>query len=159
MRLLSKIDRPTSGEILFDGINLKNIKDKNLDLAYLPKSPVLINSNIEKNLIFPLILRKIDKKTAKNLVFDAINKFNLNCFPKKVKDMNISEKKIIALLRANTRRPKYVLLEHFFEDLNEEYISLANEIISELEKTSTIIACEKEVKEIYKNYQIIELKN
>ena len=69
MRTLAKIDKDYKGEIFIDSINIKKIKDKDLDLVYLPKNPILFkNKSIFKNLYFPLKIRKINKKTAKNLI-------------------------------------------------------------------------------------------
>ena len=47
MRILSKIDKDYKGEIFVDDVNLKNIKDKDLNLVYLPENPILFkNKNI-----------------------------------------------------------------------------------------------------------------
>ena len=50
MRILSKIDKDFTGNVLIDGENIKKIKDKNLSLAYIPQNPVLFkNKNIFNN--------------------------------------------------------------------------------------------------------------
>lgn len=183
MRTLAKIDRHYIGEIFIDDINLKNIKEKDLNISYLPENPVLFeNKNIFKNLFYPLKIRKINKKTAKNLInsvfldlknnnFEIFNNYlknqNINKKLKnaefinfkndeilklKIKKVNLCEQKIIALIRTILRSPKYVLLENFFEDLEENYIPLAEYLINKLKQTSTIIACEKE----NKNYNIFK---
>ena len=53
-RTLSKIEKDYLGDIFIDGVNLKNIKDKELSLAYVPIEPFLLNTTIDKNLIYPL---------------------------------------------------------------------------------------------------------
>ncbi len=159
MRLLAKIDKPTSGEIIVDGKNLNQIKEKELSICYVPKVPVLMNTTIEKNLLYPLKIRKINKKEAQNRVDLLISTYNLQNFPQKNKEMSNSQKKIITLVRALVRAPKYVLLEHFFEDFDEKHVPLAEKILRELEKTSTIIACEKSIAKPFENYKQIELHN
>ena len=51
MRTISKIDNQYTGDIYIDNINIKNIKSKELDLSYLPHSPIIFkNKNIFKRL-------------------------------------------------------------------------------------------------------------
>lgn len=209
MRTLSKIDKNYKGEIFIDNINLKNIKDKDLNFAYLPEKPVLFkNKSIKFNLTYPLKIRKINKlnflaelenevfcihnkKTAKNLIFSAFlefkqNNFNFldnylkelnndlnsktkdfsasqieNILQLKTKKLTLSEQKIIALIRVVLRKPKYVLLENFFEDLDEEHIPIVLYLIEKLKQTSTIIACEKDETnlELFKDFEIIALSS
>lgn len=159
MRTLSKTDRNFKGEIFVDNTNIKNIKDKDLDLVYLPENPVLFkNKSIEKNLAFPLKIRKINKEIIKNTINSLLFEYKLDNFNKKIKQLNLSEQKIISLLRALIRKPKYVLLENFFENFDQAHFDLAVKILSKLKETSTIIACEqtKDV-EFFKDFNIIEL--
>ena len=164
LRLIAKIDKNYTGEILIDNANLKEIKDKDLSVAYLPKEPYLFKNTIEKNLSYPLKIRKIDKATIKEKVSFVINylnnltkKHNIENFPNKIKKMNISEKKIGTLLRALVRAPKYVLLDDFFLNLDAKYFPLANELIEQLKQTSTIIATSNKVEQIYKDFNILDL--
>lgn len=186
MRILSKIDKDYTGEVFVDNVNLKNIKDKDLSVAYLPEKPVFFkNKNIFENLCFPLKIRKINKNSAKNLIFSVfleLKKENFNFLDKyinikneelnnnlnlqienilklKVKKLTLSEQKIIALIRAILRKPKYILLENFFEDLDELCLSLAVYLINKLRQDSIIIACEKEIKEALKEFDIINFSN
>ncbi len=70
LRLLAKMDN-YSGNIFYDNINLREIKNSNLPFAYLPESPVLFkHKSIFKNLIYPLKIRKI--KDAKQTVENEI---------------------------------------------------------------------------------------
>ena len=168
LRLLAKIDKNYEGDIFIEGVNLKDIKDRDLSIAYIPKEPYLFNhKSIEKNLGYPLKIRKIDKATAKekvnfalNLINNLTQKYNLPTFSNKINKMNISEKKITTLLRASLRTPKYILIDDFFINLNEKYKPLVAELIKQLEKTSTIIATTSIITNLpYKNYKYIDLVN
>ena len=192
LRILSKIDKNYEGEILIDDINLNRIKDKDLNLAYIPNTPYLFeNKTILENLIYPLKIRKITKKEAilraktviKPYFFEIFenfinlyekdqrvfvarhNKFDSNSnkndfenFLKiKVKFLDLSTKKILTLLRAKLREPKYILIENFFENLDDCYFDLANKIILDFEH-STIIATQSEEQKTtaYKNFNCIK---
>ena len=143
MRILSKIDRHYSGEVFIDNINLKNIKDKDLNVAYIPKNPVLFK-NTFKNLNYVLKIRKINKNERINIINSTLCKYNLQNLNKKIKNLNLSEQKILCLIRAIIRKPKYILLENFFENLDSKYLNLAQQILKDAEQFLTIIACEKD---------------
>ncbi len=158
LRLISKFDKLYTGNIVVNDTNIKDIKDKQLDIAFVSKEPYLFNHrSLEYNLSFPLIIRKINKKIIKNTVNNAIFEYNLENFGKKVKNLTISEKKIITLIRAYLRKPKYVLLENFFENLEEKFTPIANKILLDISKNSIIIACEKQEYDIFKNFKIIHI--
>jgi len=156
MRLLAKIDNTYFGSIFIDETNIKNIKDKDLNIAYVPQIPYLFkHKSIEKNLTYPLKIRKFDKNYIKNTINSVFLNYNLKNFNKKISKMNLSEQKILTLIRASLWQPKYLLLENFFEDLDEKYFELANIIIEDIKKKSIIIATEKENKnlEIFKDFE------
>lgn len=162
LRILSKIDTQYSGNIFIDNQNLKAVKDKNLSVAYIPQKPYLFKlKSVEKNLSFPLRIRKFDKNYIKNSVKNAFFEYNLQNFNKKVKNLNLSEQKILTLIRASLWKPKYILLENFFEDLEYSYFELAINILNNIKQFSTIIATEKENKNLkfFKDFNIIVLDN
>ena len=157
LRLIAKVDKQYEGNIFYDDKNIKTIKDKDLSVAYVSKIPYLFeNKNTYENLYYPLKIRKFSKKQAKNIINDAISYYNLN-FLKKIKHADLSYKKIVSLVRAVIRKPKYILLEDFFEDLNENYFELANKILDTAKQSSIIIACEKDVENLkhFNDFKVI----
>ena len=162
MRILSGIDTNYQGNCIIDEIDIKDIKNKDFTVAYLPQDPVLFNyKTVEKNLIYTLKIRKINKNIIKNTVFEYKNHYKINFFDKKIKSLNISERKIVALLRAIIRKPKYILLENFYENLDEKYFPIVNQILSDIKNNTTIIACENERKniDIFDDFDIVKLSN
>lgn len=160
MRLLSKIDKDYLGEIFIDETNIKTIKDKDLNIAYVPQIPYLFkHKSIEKNLAFPLNLRKNNKNDIKNTINSVFLNYNLKNFNKKITKLNLSEQKILTLIRASLWNPKYLLLENFFEDLDEKYFDLADKILKNIKQKSIIIATEKESKnlDVFKDFNIENL--
>jgi len=161
-RLIAKIDNPTSGEIYLNNVNLKTLKDKELNLAYLPQKPILFeNKSVYKNLFYPLKIRKYNKNTAKNMVQDAILQLNFKKMPQKVKNLNLSEKKLLSLMRAKLHSPKLIMLENFFEDLDIAYHATSFNLINELSKTSLVLACEKTDKNLkcFANFNKTKIEN
>jgi len=162
MRTLSKIDKNYEGNIFVDSNNLRELKDKDLSVAYLPEKPVLFkHKSIQYNLSFPLKIRKINKKTIKNNVNSLFLQYKLKNFNKKIKKLSLSEQKIIALLRTLIRQPKYVLIENFFENFDDNYLDLTLKILNVLKQKSIIIACEKDESNIkhFNNFKTINLNS
>lgn len=160
VRTLTKLDKNYTGEIYIDDINIKEIKDKDLTIAYVSETPYLFkHKSIEKNLIFPLKIRKNLKKDAKNIVKNAIFNYKLDTFPKSVKKLSVTEQKLLTLIRASLWKPKYIILENFFERLDEKYFELAYKIINDIKQHSIIIATEKENKniQIFNDFEIVNL--
>ena len=81
--------------------------------------------------------------TLNNEKFEELFENFLNT---KIKKLDLGTKKILTLLRAKVRAPKYVLIENFFDNLDENYLDLANEIISNITNNSTIIATQNDNK-------------
>ena len=160
MRIIAKFDKPECGEVLIDNVNIKDISDKNLDVVYIPEKPVLFkHKSIEYNLSYPLKIRKINKKTIKNKINLIFSQYNLENFNKKIKKLSLSEQKILSLLRVLIRTPKYILLENFFDNFDENYLDLATKILNEIKLNSIIIAsqCNFENLEIFKNFEQVEI--
>ena len=159
LRLIAKLDKSYEGDIFIDGTNIKNLNDRNLNIAFVSDEPYLFKlRSLEYNLSYPLKIRGYNKEYIIKDVNELKTKFNLNEF-KNIKKLTIGEKKIITLLRALIRKPKYVLLEYFFEDLPISCIPLATEIINEICKNSIILACENKLPECLKSAEIINMDN
>ena len=188
LRLLAKIDRHYEGQIFVDNVNLKKIKDSQLNLAYLPRENYFFkNKSVLKNLIYPLKIRKIDSENAKNIVNLLLKQYEIKNFLKNLQNLNFifdekykdkfnknfdfetnflnvkmkyytfSMQKILLLLRAVVRKPKYILLENFFENLDTNFFELANKILNDVSKSSIIIATEnKNNLKYFKNYSQIK---
>ena len=161
-RLIAKIDKKYSGEIYVQGKNLKEVKDRDLDIAYITEQPYLFrHKTVFENLYYPLKIRKFNKFDAKNLINHYSKQFKLDNLEKKSKDLSKSEQIIITLLRALVRKPKYVLVEHLFSNLDKPFYATAIEIIEEMKKYSTIIACEINDKnfDVYRNFKRVKIEN
>lgn len=146
-RSLCKIDKHYDGVIKINGVDIKNIKDKDLSIAFLPNKPVLFaQKSLEKNLYYPLKLRKV--KNYKELFNFSILPYESDlskcelALKAKVKKFNLAQQKLTALLRAYIRHPQIVLIENLFDGLNQFEVEFANKIINELSKTTLILAIE-----------------
>lgn len=153
-RTLAKIDKHYTGKILIDGENIKKIKDKNFNLAYVSKGNYLFNKDINFNLAYPLKIRHQNKKIIDETIQNTLIQYDLK--NKKIKDLSPCEKKIITLLRATIRKPKYIVCENLFESLDEKNLKLALQIIKDNQTATTFIILEnKQVENL--NFKTIEI--
>lgn len=159
IRLIGKINKPISGEIIIDDKDISEIKNKELNLAIIPNNPIFIKNNLFDNLYYPLKIRKINKKIAKNIINNAIFHYKIDNFNKKINKLNISEKKIIMLLRAKIRQPKYILIDNIFDNFDNKYLNILESILLDISQESIIIATEKSENETYKNlnFEVVRL--
>lgn len=158
-RAITKIEKHYSGTILLGENDIKDIDNKDLSIAYVPKDPYLFKSkNVKANLKYPLKIRKYKKDDLNKKIDYLFNKY-LYDFPLKLSKLNKSQRKIIALIRACTWSPKYIIIEHFFDDLDINYIELATKIIEEISTNSIIIASENKPISLYTDYEIIKIEN
>lgn len=170
MRLLAKVDSEYTGDIFIDDVDIKHIKNKDLPIAYLPENPVLFkNITIFKNLYFPFKLRKVPKDIATKQIneflatvtkqypdYNLAEKLNTQ-----IKKLSLSEQKIISLIRSAIRMPKYILLQNFFDNLEEKHFEIAVSILNIIKKDSLVIACEKnkDFIRLFNNFEIVNLTN
>lgn len=160
MQVLAKFKSTYFGEIFIDGVNIKKIKNKALDLAFVSYTPTLFkNKTVKQNLIYPLILRKAKHEKCDTLATQITNLFGIDYINKKAKNLTESEAKIVCLLRAIIRQPKIILLEHFFENLDEPSTLLANKIISHIAPNCLVIATENAPQPCYENYKVEHIEN
>ena len=126
----------------------------------MPNEPVLFKcKTVKQNIIYPLVLRKIDKKTCTEKVENLIKKFGIEFDNKRAKNLNKSEAKIVAILRAFIREPDLVLVEHFYDDLDPNYQELANKIFEYFSLKTLIIACEENLPKCFADFEKHTLLN
>lgn len=156
-RILSKIEKHYQGDVLLNNINIKLISDKNLNVAYVAKTPFLFNNKTaRKNIEYSLKIRKFDKKYIENIINSLIFSLNLNFLDKKAKTLTYNEKIICSLLRAIIWKPKYLILENLMENLDIDHCKLVDKILNFAKQNSTIIALENQLK--YSKFYNFEVK-
>lgn len=116
INLISRFFDPIIGEVLIDGIDLKDVKLKSLreNVSLMPQDSVLFTGTIRENLTY-------GKEVTDKEIWNAINKLNLkfliDSFPDsldtEVKTLTLSQgqKQLIALVRTLLSDPKVLILD------------------------------------------------
>jgi ABC-type multidrug transport system fused ATPase/permease subunit len=148
--LLSLYFKPTKGEILIDGINIKelNLSFLRSIIAYVPQEIILFNDTIKNNILYgkPDASDQEVKEAAKIANADHF----INVLPKKYNTLvgergiklSTGQKQRLAIARAVIRNPKILVLDEATSSLDvksEKAIQKAIENLTE-NKTTFIIA-------------------
>ena len=128
LKLISSIEKPTSGLILFENQNLTQIKNK--DIPFLRRRfgmifqdhKLLYDRNCFDNVTLPLAINNMDKYDSSRRVRAALDKVGLL---NKEKMMPISlsggEQQRLAIARAIVSRPSILIADEPTANLDREY--------------------------------------
>lgn len=114
LNLLSGLDTPTAGRLLFGGQDVTRIAPADRGVAQVFQFPVLFESmTVADNLAFGLLNRGVSRRCARRRVEAISEQFDLadivGCRPK---DLSLFEKQIVAIARAFVREDlKLILLD------------------------------------------------
>ena len=134
LKLISSIEKPTSGSIIFENQNLTQIKNKNIPFLrrrfgmIFQDHKLLYDRNCFENVTLPLSINNMDKHDSNRRVRAALDKVGLL---NKEKMMPISlsggEQQRVAIARAIVSRPSILIADEPTGNLDREY---ADEIMN-----------------------------
>ena len=134
LKLISSIEKPTSGSIIFENQNLTQIKNR--DIPFLRRRfgmifqdhKLLYDRNCFENVMLPLSINNMDKHDSNRRVRAALDKVGLL---NKERMMPISlsggEQQRLAIARAIVSRPSILIADEPSANLDREY---ADEIMN-----------------------------
>ena len=116
-KLLVKDVAASSGQIFVDGKDVSSITNDNLDILYLPTKPAFFESrSVLYNIEYPLKVRKRPKMERQELAKHVAQQLGVDFLDVKLKKLNDSDRRRVALARGLTVRRKIVLFDDFFTD-------------------------------------------
>lgn len=149
LRCISRLEDITKGEILIDGVNIKNIRE-----FYKKVGMVFQNFNLFENLtvldnliLAPVKLKLLSKnaaiKKAKAYLKDIGLSSKANAFPK---NLSGGEKQRVAIIRALMESPKILLFDEPTSSLDPQMTKEVLELIKRLSNLDmTIIVVSHEI--------------
>jgi tungstate transport system ATP-binding protein len=117
LRLLDLLDKPTSGRILFDGIEVSSMsEDQRLKLrrrlSMVSQKPVMFRACVYDNVAYGLKARKADKALVEERVAEALRDVGLASYEKRdAKTLSGGENQRVAFARAVVTDPEVLLLD------------------------------------------------
>lgn len=150
LKLIAGLINPDSGDILFDGKSILNLKtqDRNAVIVFQDYS-LFPHMNVFENIEFGLKVNKIDKNLRKNRVLELINLVKLSGFEKKYpSELSGGQKQRVAIARSLAVNPKILLLDEPFSSLDINLRSEMREFILKIQKdlgvTTVLVTHDKE---------------
>lgn len=148
--LLARFYDVTQGEILFDGINVKDISFKQLRnlIGIVPQETILFNDTVRNNIVFGMeniteneLVNAAKNANALEFIEQLDNGFNSIVGERGLK-LSGGQKQRIAIARALLRNPQILILDEATSSLDTESERVVQEAIDKLmeNRTSIVIA-------------------
>lgn len=142
VRTINMLEKPTSGEVLIDGVNIANLSEKELRKVRQSVTMIfqgfnlLMQRNCLKNICFPLELHGIKKKDAEKKAMELLELVGLKdkalAYPSQLSG---GQQQRIAIARALATNPKVLLCDEATSALDPKTTYSILELIREINKS------------------------
>ncbi len=146
LNMIGAIDNDYNGTIMYDDVNIKNVKDKDKfireNINYLFQNYALIeNESVLKNLLLALEYEKLKKDEKIKKIQNALKMVGLSGYEKKIiYTLSGGEQQRIALARVMLKRGNIILADEPTGNLDNDNKELVFSILKNMkEKGKTII--------------------
>ena len=139
LRLIDLLDMPTTGTILFDGIDTAASKAVRLSIrrrmGMVFQKPAVLNTTVSGNVAFGLKFRKAEKSEIESRVHEALDIVGLlHLADQKAVTLSGGEMQRVAIARALITRPEVLLLDEPTANLDPVNTELIEKLILAIHK-------------------------
>ena len=145
-RTIGLIEKPANGNLYLLGKNISKLSRSELssihnEIGIVFQENYFINEfDLETNIIFPLILKNEKRNDIAQALRELVGWLSLERIIKqKVFDLSIAELKLAQFARAIIGRPRILLLDSFFKDVDGNIQKKINYLILALKKIGTTV--------------------
>ncbi|MHB8086226.1 MAG: ABC transporter ATP-binding protein [Dehalococcoidia bacterium] len=143
LRLIDLLDRPYSGEIYVDGINITDMHTDTVNtrrkMAIVFQKPVVFNGTVFENIAYPLKMRGIKGREIGPRVGRLLDTVGLAGYGKrKARTLSGGEAQRVALARAIIADPELLLLDEPTANLDPHSVKLIEELVMEFNKSKGV---------------------
>lgn len=113
LRMIGGFEQPTSGEILFNGVDIKELPpyQRRVNTVF-QRYALFPHMNVFDNVAFGLKIKKLDKKTINTKVNEMLELVNLPGYGKRsVDSLSGGQQQRVAIARALVNEPEVLLLD------------------------------------------------
>lgn len=156
LNILSCLDQPTSGEVLFNNENIQSFNDKKLakfrskTIGLITQNPFLIEEcSALENVVIPLLFVKMKQSKRIQIASTMLNNVALNdCINQRVSTMSGGERQRVVIARALINDPQVILADEptgSLDSINTQDILTILKNINKLGKTVIIVTHDKDI--------------
>ncbi len=145
-RAIGLVDKPTNGNLYLLGRNIGKLSRSELsrihnEIGIVFQENYFINEfDLETNIIFPLILKNEKRNDIAQALKELLPWLSLErVIKQKVCNLSIAELKLAQFARAIIGRPRILLLDNFFKDVDSGIQKKINYLILALKKIGTTV--------------------
>lgn len=147
LRIIDLLDNPSSGKILFNGVDITSGKDAmnyRRKMAMVFQKPIVFRGSVFDNIHYGLKVRGVDKELSTDKILKLLDSLNLSGYEDRdASTLSGGETQRIAMARALITEPDILLLDEPTANLDPSSTEQIEAIIEDLNKTkdlTTIIA-------------------
>jgi len=169
LNLLGALDRPTSGKIIIDGINIARLKDESLSrfrnrkIGFIFQSYNLINrSTVTKNVELPAIIRGIPKTIRRRRAIELLDLVGLRGKAnRKPTELSGGEQQRVAIARALINQPTFILADEPTGNLDSKTGQEIGNLLLRVneERKTTIVIVTHNIELAEKSERILHLRD
>ena len=146
LRLLNRLNEPSSGSIAYDGTPLTNIEVTGYRrrVGYVQQTPILISGTVFENLTLPFKFKAADRPTPDRSQLEAdLESFNLDDvkLDDTADNLSVGQKQRIALIRTMLTEPEIILGDEPTSALDPESRTIVEDRLRQInrEQKTTVI--------------------
>lgn len=134
LRIFAKLEKADSGEIYYNDMPISEIDfSKELSVAYLSNTPILLSASVRKNLDYVLKIRKVQKAERETIIQKTLEEFALtNIANERTKNLSLYQKRLLQFAMLSIRKRIDVLL---VDDILNGLNGMEYDTIKEILKT------------------------
>ncbi|MGA2158752.1 MAG: ABC transporter ATP-binding protein [Dehalococcoidia bacterium] len=143
LRLIDLLDRPYSGEIQIEGLNITDTHVDTINtrrrMAIVFQKPVVFNGTVFENIAYPLKMRGIKGREIEPRVGRLLDTVGLGGYGRrKARTLSGGEAQRVALARAVIADPELLLLDEPTANLDPLSVKLIEELVIEFNKSKNV---------------------
>ena len=170
INLVPRFYEATSGEVLVDGVNVKDYKQEDLHniIGYVSQKPIMFNGTVKSNIKYG---RNSKREVSDELMMEALDVAQASSFVKKLENTvdahiaqggtNISggQKQRLSIARAVARKPEIYIFDDSFSALDYKTDSTLRKALKKYTKDATVLIVAQRIGTILNADKIVVLDN